>query len=85
MSKVFDNPLNDKALKRCNILASQHHSYIELILLTAQSAAFISEKRDRHNTNTNSQSVSFAQVTSSTKVYQNNCEIEHGIAQSTEF
>ena len=38
LSKVFDHPLNDKALKKYNTLASQHYSLSELLFLTAQSS-----------------------------------------------
>ena len=57
----------------------------EIFILTAQSIAFVSEKQFRHNANPNTQSVSYAQVTSSAKVYENNSEIDHVTAQSIEF
>ena len=69
LSKVFDHKPNDKALKIYITLASQQHAFSEQFFVTAQSAAFISEKRYQHKTNTNSKSASYAQVTSSAKVY----------------
>ena len=85
LSKVFDHTPNNKAIKMNNTFASQHYSYKEHLLLTAQSAVFIANDQYRHNVNATSQSVSYAQVTSSAKINENNSKIEHVNAQSTEF
>ena len=63
------------------------HNSIHLLIpfLTAQSAAFLSKKQYRHNTKTNSQSVSYAEVTASAKVFENISETEHVNAQPTDF
>ena len=55
----------------------QHYTQCELHFLAARSATFISKKHYRHTSQTNSQTASFAQVTSSTKIYEKiNPEIE---------
>ena len=86
-SKVFDHPLKDKAVKVFNTLAPPHYSYIELLFVTAQSAAFISKKRYRRSAIRISQSVSYAQVNSSANVYENISKTEnvHFQGHSTEF
>ena len=43
LAKVFDHPLNDKAVKTYYNLASQRYSYSEVFLSAAQSAVFISK------------------------------------------
>ena len=85
LSKVFGHPLNDKGLKTNKRVASQHFSYIELFFffLPAQKAAFLSLAQYRDITSTNSQSVSYAQVTSSANVCEKSSETELVNAQST--
>ena len=58
LTKVFDHPLNDKAFKIYNVLASQDYSYNELIFLTAQSIAFISKKQYKYPSGTYAQAAS---------------------------
>ena len=84
MSKVFDHPLDDEALKIHLLFASQHYSYSELLFLIAQSVPFNS-KINISIIQTNSQSVFYAQVTSSVKAYEIISEIERVNAQSTGF
>ena len=83
--KPLTNHWMVKLWKIWDTLNSQQYSYIELFFLVAQSAAFFSKKHSRHNINTNSQPVSYVQVTSSAKVQKNISEVEHINAQLTEF
>ena len=77
LSKVFDHPLNDKARKIYDTLASQHYSYSKVLFLTAQSAVFVFKKNKLHNTWTSSESVPYARVATSAKVLEYCFEIEH--------
>ena len=45
LSKVYDHPLLNRALKIQNVFASQHYSESELLFLTAESVAFVSENQ----------------------------------------
>ena len=77
LSKVFNHPLNEKGLKINKTLPSQHFSYIEVLLLTAESAVLFSKKQHGHNAIANAQSVSYAQSTSSPKIYENSSEAKN--------
>ena len=69
LSKVSEHLLKDKDLKLYNNLGWQHYPWKEILLLTAQSDAFLSKKQNRHNANTNYQIASYAQITSSAKIH----------------
>ena len=58
LTKVFDHPLNDKAFKIYNVLASQDYTYNELLFLTAQSIAFISKKQYKYPSESYAQAAS---------------------------
>ena len=58
---------------------------MDFLFLTAQSTASISKEQYGHNRNTIFQIVSYAQVTSSAKLYEKNDETENANDQSTEF
>ena len=85
LSNFFEHPLNNESLKIDNTFASQNHSYIVHLFLTIYSAAFISTKQYQHHANRSFQSLSYAQVTSSAKVYDNNSETENVTDQSNEL
>ena len=85
LSKVFDNPLNDKALKIFNTFTSEHLSYNEVPFLTAQSVAYISTKLHRSFSNTKPEYAYRAQNNPSAKVCDSNSVTEIVIHQSTNF
>ena len=58
LTKVFDHPLNDKALMTYNNLSSQAYTYNELLFFPAQSIAFISKKQYKHPSENYAQAVS---------------------------
>ena len=70
LSKVFDHPLNDKALKTQTVFASQHYSYSQELFVIAQSTTFIAKKLWRHTFGNISQSGIFAQGSSSANIYK---------------
>ena len=85
LSKVFDQPLNGKALK--NLRYSWFTTvFIFWTFLSGSSISrFFSKKHYRHNINTNSQPVSYVQINSSAKVQKKFSEVEHINDQLTEF
>ena len=70
LSEVFDHPLNNKAPKTHFDPASQHYVHSELPFLTAQSTIFNFKKQFWHISQNFSQSGSYAQIKTSSKVYE---------------
>ena len=70
LSEVLDHTLNSKAPKTHFDPASQHYTHSDLPFLTAQSTIFNLKKHFWHNSQKFSHSGSYAQIKTSSKVYE---------------
>ena len=70
LSKIFGHLLNDKAVKTNSVLVSQFYTHSDLLFLTAQLTVFVLTKHCRHTLQNFSQPASYAQVTTSSEVFE---------------
>ena len=53
------------------VTASQQYTHIDLLFLTEQSTSFVPKNQYRHTSETNSQTASYAQITTCANFYEN--------------